>query len=390
MSNNEKKLTPYQQKEIDRINEAAEIRKRSEEELYANKAIQEYLANFNPDSVKTFIDHYLTDKTLWHQYGELYLRTKENHEMEWTEAANEHLTYIQQKKLFDLQCLWRAEKITLPGVSICFDFEIWERDILNCPFIDPITKEEVELYQEYLRGDNTDIESHTIFSFTNWQSYDDLKEAFESDNGSDNFPEWYDFYNNRRGTGVYLSLPNIRGEKEEEYLDLWRGHHLEEKKITTATQEALQQPDKTTAGKNNLPALSLFSTKETDYFVNTFEDKLTKKYYEACKWYMKNENVEEGIIEIAQMFLKSGERIPIESNDDWKEALFRASRKFKAAKISEAMEDAFEQYQLTLSMNIGFPKTADDFSFYESLKQTWVKNILQGRKLKGEPENLDF
>ena len=29
-----------------------------------------------------------------------------------------------EKKLFDLQCLWRAEQIELESVEICFDFII--------------------------------------------------------------------------------------------------------------------------------------------------------------------------------------------------------------------------------------------------------------------------
>ncbi len=389
MSNNEKKLTPYQQKEIEKINEAAEIRKKAEDELHANAAVKEFLTRFNPESVKRFIDHYLDTKTICHQHGEFYLKHKEDHDLVWIEAANEHLANIQQKKLFDLQCLWRADKIKLPGVDICFDFQILERDILNCTFLDPVSLEEVEMYKEYLLSENADIENELRYSFVNWQMYDDLKFAYESGNARCNFPEWYDFYNSRRGTGVYMSLPDIRGEKEQEYIRLGLGLDPQREKALKAIQDVFDNPGKPRTDKKGLPYLNEFDSEMTDYFVSTFEDKLTKKYYKAYKWFIKDESDEEDILEIIDMFLKSGEQIPVQENADWKEAMYKASRKFKAARIVEAMDYAFDQYLLTLNMGIGFAKK-EHFMSLEATRKTLINDILKGRKLKGEPENLDF
>lgn len=390
MDDNGRKLTKAQLKEIDKINEAAEIRSRVEAELKANIPMQEYLATFNPGSAEQFADNYLTSKTLWHQYGAFFLKQKENHEMEWIEAANEHLGNILQKKLFDKQCLWRAEQETLPGVEICFDFLIWEHNILNCPFIEPITAEDVELYQEYLRTNaNADIENNLYYSLVSWQSYDELKAAYNTGHGRANFPEWYEFYNSRRGTGVYMSLPNIRGTKENEYMRLGLGLSPEREKAIDAINDVLDNPGKPVIDKEGRPFLYQFDEDKIRYCVENFEDKLTKKYYKASKWFYNEESDEEEILEVIDMFIRSGEKIPIEENDDWKDALFEASRKFKIEKIAEAMEDAFEQYQLTLSMGIGFPKKDND-STLQGTRKALISDIIKGRKLKGEPGNLDF
>ncbi len=69
-------------------------------------------------------------------YGKRYANNEEQHGIKWVSKVSDHLQYIQQKKLFDAQCLWRAEQLDIPDIQICYDFMIWEKDILNCPFID--------------------------------------------------------------------------------------------------------------------------------------------------------------------------------------------------------------------------------------------------------------
>ena len=104
-------------------------------EMLANAAIQNYFNQFNATSVASFIDSYARDKKWWIYYGKRNLESKENHSIKWVAEAAEHLAIIQQKKLFDMQCLWRAEKIVIPQVKLCYEFKMWEKDILNCPFV---------------------------------------------------------------------------------------------------------------------------------------------------------------------------------------------------------------------------------------------------------------
>lgn len=389
MSDNEKKFTPHQQKEIDKINQEAAIRKKAEEELMANKDIQEFFRKFNPDSVTRFIEHYLNYKTIWHQHGENYLKWQDDEESKWIDAANEHLPNIQQKKLFDLQCLWRAEKITLPGVDICYDFQIWESNILQCPFIDPITADEVELYQEYLLQENAELENELHYSYISWQSYNELKAAYNTGNDRHNFPEWYDFYNSRKGTGVYMSLPDIRGEKEQRYHDVGLGLDPKREEAVKSIREVLTNPEKERKDKEGLPYLDTYCKATMYNFVHSFEDKLTKRYYKAYEWFLRNETDQDDVMEVVEMLLDAGEMVPIEGHYDWQEALFKAGKKYKARMIAESMPEAFAQYQLQQSMNI-MPPTKELLLNLDVVKQTLIKDILNGRKELGEPEDLNF
>lgn len=387
MSEEEKKLSDAQQQQIDAINKDAAFRKKAEKEMTANESIQNYLKQFNPASVTQFINQYLTYKTMWHHHGEFYLRQHEKHDLQWIEDASKRLQEIQQKKLFDLQCLWRAGKIELPGIEISFDFQIWEDNVLNCSFIEPITKDDVELYQQYLLQNNVDLDDSMMFSFINWQSYAELKEAYESGNASHNFPEWYDFYNGRKGTGVYMTLPDLKGEKENFYRKLVVDLDPERKKASAQIRESLANPLKPRSDKEGRPIISFHREEFTNWFVETFEDKLTRQYYRAYSWNNRNRDDEEEL-EAAMAFLYSAEEyVPIEGHYDWKEAVKKAAQTFRRKKISEALPEAFDQYLLNKSMNIAFPsKESPLLQACETIK----KEIIKGRILNGEPGDLNY
>lgn len=386
MSDSNKKLTPAQQKEIDKINQDAEFRMKVEQELMANADVQKYLEQFSPTSASDFINTYITYKCIWYRRAEFYYKQREHHDMQWIEAANEHLENIQQKKLFDLQCLWRANNITLEGIDICYDFQLWEWNILNCPCVDPITRDEVELYQQYLAQDNAELENTLIYTFISWQSYDQLKEAYNSGNARHNFPEWYDFYNSRKGTGVYMSLPDIRGEKERHYLQLSLSQHPKEKKAIRALLDIFDNPDKPILDEEGRQHISIRDDNTVAFFVSKFEDKLTQQYYNAYRWNYRNYDDDDELKDEIYLLAMADEEIPVEDHYDWRQALKKAVHKYKAKKIAEALTDAFEQYQLNVGMNIAFPENEIIINAKEGL----IKAILNGRRLCGEPEDLNF
>ena len=45
-----------------------------------------------------------------------------------------------------------------------------------------------------LQDVNCDVNTRLGF-MEEWQDYDEIKEAYNTDNKTGNFPEWYDFYN---------------------------------------------------------------------------------------------------------------------------------------------------------------------------------------------------
>ena len=49
---------------------------------------------------------------------------------------------------------------------------------------------------------------------------------------------------------------------------------------------------------------------------------------------------------------------------------------------------ALEQYQMKIQMGIAF--SAEGKSSHKPVRDIWLQNILNGRRLNGEPEDLNF
>ncbi len=218
--------------------------------------------------------------------------------------------------------------------------------------------------------------------FDSWQDYEEIKEAYNTDNANRNFPEWYDFYNGRKGTGVYMLLPDIRGEKEEFYLDLWRAS---KKKEWDENQKKYPL---------NNPAshkfINFYDKDLVAWFVSTFENKEVQHYYKAFEWSNKNGDDKEMLEEDLELLFDADEFVPIESNMNWKEAIKIAAQKYRLRKTAEALPEAYEQYLMTIQMGIGFASENDLFNDFTKTKEDRINHILLARKLNGEPEDLNF
>jgi hypothetical protein len=387
MEENQGPFQKHLQEKADKLKWEIEFRKKAQEEINNNPDIQDYFKQFNPESVNSFVDLYLTYKTGWHDWGKFYLEQKEKSDLQWVEQAHKHLGIIQQKKLFDLQCLWRAEQITIPGVELIFDLLIWEGDIFNCPLIDPITQEEVEWYQEYLETEMIHLDDEPSNVFLNWQSYEEIKIAYDSpEEAGINFPMWYDFHNRRKGTELYIELPDIRGEKEQHYRQLALSLEPDRAKGYREVMQAFKaDPHEHIIDKEGRRHLNYYL--DAEEFVDLFEDKLTQEYFEAYTWFNENRQEEEDLQEMIVMLLASGEQLPIEANEDWREALKETAMRYRIRRVAEAMPEAFEQYRLNITMGIAFPAREHNMMH---VRDTIVKDILTGRRLCGEPEDLNF
>src|ERR1041384_1540012 len=149
-------MNPEQEKE------KAEWRKQKflefKEELLRNEKLKKFLANVYPTSRESFISDYAQQKVTWLEWGPNHLKWLERDDLQWVNDATSRLKEIQQKKLFDIQCQWRAEKIKIPGVRITCDFYYWEENIFNCPFISPVSSQDFDLYMQYLQSSNFEKE----------------------------------------------------------------------------------------------------------------------------------------------------------------------------------------------------------------------------------------
>ena len=381
--NKDKNTSPYN-KDIDKALWREQTYSDIVNELNNNPEIQQLKEKYSHSSVDSFLKYYASEKVSILEWGQRYEQWDENNDIQWVELANEGLSQIQQKKLFDLQCLWRAGNIELEGVLISNDFSRWERDVMNCPFIPPITRQEVDLYILYLQSNN--YEDSANLGTDRWQDYDEITEAYQTDNANRNFPEWYDFYNGRMGTGVYMSFPDVRGPLEDFYLHL--SHELDS--LRQLAESKKPEPVQTT---NRLPLLSAYDPEHLKWFVNTFEDKLTQEYASLCNAFRDLDDYDFDWTFDKELLASTADPIPVLPWHSWKEALHRSADWYRRMKIAEAMPLAYQSYCIRRDAGIPFENEYYDASFEDFMKdarQKTIDRIIEGRVLNGEPPDLNF
>jgi hypothetical protein len=352
-------------------------------QLDANPVLQKMLERAHPNQIVQFVEDYAHEKVRWIDRGDEDQNWVEHEELKWLERANKCLDQILQKKLFDAHCLWRAEQLHTPEVKVTFDFRKWERDIRNCLFIEPITEQDVSLYMQYLNDNNFEEE---LGFLEGWQDYEDITEAYQTEESDRSVPEWYDFHNGRKGLGVYMTLPDIRGEKERFYMDLWRQQQLEERqKLEKQVAEDVKNGIVSDA-TDTRPTFAYYQPEWEKWFVTTFEDKKTIKKYKSYTKGRKENYFDENLEEALDILAMADRPVPIEGWFDWKEAVYRSAQGYIRTRIAEAMYEAYDQYRLNVDLGIGFAVTERLV-----LNDDWYrKAILIGRERNGEPRNFDF
>ena len=378
--NDDSNLDKYTQNRVEEgiqelLNEK-ELKIQWRKEIDQNEAIQEYFKRYRETSINDFINDYLHKKYMWFRFGDLYKKMADDYRSKWIELAHDHLEIILQKKLFDLQCLWRAEQIVLEGVEICFDFVIWQNDILNCPFIEPLTASDIEMYQEYLLQEETELINY--HSGDEWQDYEEIKGGHLNPEGNYlEMPEWYEFHNQRTGNTNLFLLPDIRGEKENFYSDLY---------FKNKEKEEVKHEQSVSTPIDKRPSLSTYDEETVSFFVKTFE---TKDIQSKHKYYEESNSIQDNMYyeDLIREMIESKENIPIRANEDFREALVLAHNEYRCKKVADHLPLAFEQYQFNINMGLS---VGDKDSFYKDLRSTYVDRFIAGRVLNGEEPTLDF
>ncbi len=355
------------------------------DEIANSDAAKEYFKQFNPTSIDGFIKSIARQKISLVQSYEYYERLyneKETLELGFQDQAEEMLEIILQKKLFNMQLLWRAGKLNIEGVDIAYDFEFWESNIASCPFVAPIEEHEVEILKDFLLHSN-DYDEMLDHSYTSLQDYDSIME--KDKNGlPDDMPAWYDFYDMRMGTGALLILPNHKGAKEDYYMECSRKASKRDNPPTTAAAPVDQRPYLYGFGEE---LTKYINTCETDaYFIELF------KYYD----FVNNKNnirSEDDITLAIDTLLNADRPVYMSGHLPWDEAILEAANKYKATKIAEALDSAYEEYLLRRDLGIsGNQTTAEIYAnnHKDTICQLYRKGILNGRKFCGEPEDFNY
>ena len=265
-----------------------------------------------------------------------------------------------------MQCLWRAEKLHIPGVDVTYDFLYWEKNISECPFLEPVTHDEVTLFIEYVNSD--------FFSepnpLDNWQDFEGFR--FEPhEQGYVPIPAWYTFYDNNMGTHELMNLHDIRGEKEKRYIG--------EKERTYSEDHYNNRLEITESGV-------------LQDFIRRFENRrmmeLSEIYeIELCK--RAEYNAIESAIEILR---NAGEQIPIEASADWQTALLNAAWEHEKRQAEKHIRYAFQEYVLRNQSGISqLPtKWAAQEELYAEKLQSYRDSILRARLECGEDADFCF
>ncbi len=374
-------------------------------ELVALPAFQRAMEPYFAGGHAHFAGFYASAKTVAYLKGPLALQRQEARFLEYREAAAQHLWEIQQKKLFDLQCQWRAEQVTLPGLRHAHEFEQWGEYLEYCPWLPPITADEVAIYEAYLRSGRYEPERNWA-----WQAYDDYRRAAgllpdesadEDEEGDEEatssrraLPAWYVFHNEYTGAGALLALPDVRGAKERRYLDLTNAD--KEEKL------AAQRAAGNFAASLPWPPFKLNIQTIGPYF-DQFEPaadlprlhrwRTAAADHDAHTWGVLND----ATYWIERALSEAVEPWPIAAHADWRVAVVEAGIRYWAHQLAGVIGDVWREQEQNRALGLpvtppkqyGTRRPFADLDWAEE-ETYYPKFILRGRELAGEPRDFNF
>ncbi len=366
--------------EIEKIKRKEEFFKQIVHELKTEERFVNYFKQFDPSSVEGFITYYARNKVRWYELGEFYKRQKELKKQEWILGGFSALIQIQQKKLFNAQCLWRAEMIKLEGIEICRDFDYWQYNILWYQGIPHVEQHEIDFFIRYLRESSLENNFDRIFEM---QSHYHIKNAFFKKEYPSYYNPWYQFYDLEFGTHSLFELPNIRKEKEEFYMNL---HRQECQRISN---------EKTEATVNTPSRLKYFNERVNDFFENFLKENESKElysYYAAYQRFHKLCNLnDEPVINIYKLKKLPSPNLPIVAADDWRTAVKMTWEKYRRDRVIEFLPEAYQIYLNHLGEKWDYPGNKENpFEDEKRLKRGYRKGIINGRILNGDPPDFNF
>jgi hypothetical protein len=346
------------------------------QDLKNNPKYIEFYKNFgdNKIEVDSFIQSYSRTKANYMVYGKFYHDHAQKDRESFQEEANQYLYAIMQKKLFDLQCLWRAEKIQLPGIELSIQFRLYEDNITSCKFLDDITREEVQVLCKYVMENAHYKDS---LDYLPWQEYPENKNDDDPFYELESWSDWYDYYNKNLNKPDLLNLmPDIRGGKEKMYLD------YERDKLREAVPQTPPQP------KEPEPKYK-WANEAMEDFMKLFEKRAFfeyKKAYETESEYDYHEHIEQ----LIKILVSSNQTEPIEANANWLKGLENAAETSWRKQMIAEIWNAYELYLTSKDLNIELPTSEEPENHMEYMVDFHRKRILKARLALGEPEDLNF
>lgn len=359
------------------MSEKSEIYKKAKARIVAEMTQDEqhkdFFSQYSAHSVKLFIERYAEQKANLEAYGDFTKYQERNLMDEWQTGAWDALEHIQQKKLLDTGLLWLAEEVRdLPEISLSFDFDHVSKHILDYSGIPDVNRDEIDFFIQYLRNEADEMAIYLMYA-----SYHDISHLHQSyPKDTETGIPYYDYHNTYSGNDKLFHLPNIRREKEMEYIKLANKH-----------QQAAQKAASSLSGKKEQKAYLSSDEEELIKFARNFGQLKTASFIaDYRKWF---HNQPDSSYKWAASYLKwiYPENVILKQDIPWNEALFSAAVAHKKEKICEMLPAVYEEYLMKRNTGIRISRNEDET---DDLDDIFRKMILQGRILKGEPEDFNF
>ena len=348
-------------------------------DLKENPRYKEFFSQYNDSCVANFISRYASTKSFYVAHADTYERNVAEKAMGYLNQAQQCLIEIQGKKLFDAECLWRANQLKIDVIQHSMQFRTWHENLLDCPFLDPITAEEVAHYQTFLET-RSERNKKWYLDSTDWEV---VKMDLEDDDP--NAIAWYRYHNKVTDSSNYLVLPDIRGEQELYYRRLVGAEERKKRE-----EELAKNPPE--PREPSKPLMNYHDVNFVKEFVKKFESRLLQAHYHNYLVFSHKADDGAGYTEELEEALRTlesiSETIPIEAHENWQEAVCIALEKYENRKIAEALPTAFEDYLFKRENGIGYEVRQEGW-WTKAIEHTG-NEILRGRELAGEPRNFDF
>ena len=349
------------------------------EDLKTNPKYQKYYEGYAPAAVDSFIKSYADQKLRCLEHGRKKDNLEERNQLHWLKVATEHFMIIQRKKIFDAECLWNANELKIAEIETSGDFYGWYENLFNCPFVSPIGKEDIRLYIRFLQLYSAPLYLH----YTMWESlYDDYHRFRKGKKAYSNLPAYYVFHTRETGNDRYLELPDTRTAREQHYIGLQREANREEDE---AREKALA------ATRDNRPRLSHYDPAVVQQFVKRFESREMQGWSAAYEKALgEKSDKKSNIMNTISILLEEDKPLPINKAAPFEKALDQAYLIKATAELIEAIPRAYDEYLLKQEMQMHPKPRQEVLDWQQKMGGIGKANIIAGRKLAGEPENLDF
>src|ERR1035437_643445 len=213
-------LPEENKKEVMKKLEYERVRAETKLRLETDPSIQEYFKSYNIYSIGTFKMLYPIHKANWMVNWLDIPKIDESFDLQYVNAAKEGLAMILKRKALQRIAEWNAYQAEYDGIETSVDFALWGADIFNVPYIEPITRFELDIYLKYRTTDYFNPHDYVKIPMS-YKLQLSWRKLNVDDDGEDNFCR---LYNTLAGAGTYLVLPTTKTDIERKYEDNFRNY----------------------------------------------------------------------------------------------------------------------------------------------------------------------